>query len=558
MDYARIKKDFDKKKAKRSNFDRMYQTIGEYVAMNRQDFEGKPADGEFLTDRLFDATGAFAATNCASSLLGMLWPGAAANTFELIPYDDDDVDEEWFKLANRKTHAAFDDPKANLSESLEEYMNDQIMFGTSGIGSENGTDSLLYFSPYGVKEVYLICGKGGRIVGFYLFFEWTVERAVAEFGINKVSTKVADAHKRGLLDQTVKVLFCCKPREEKKATRGKFAMPIMGVYLDYTDCVAMKEEGYPELPIAIGRFRKLNYEEMGRSLAMNALPDIREANALREAIIIATEKVLEMPKGVLSDGELGGAFIDQSAGAVNVFNSTGTVGGGNPVFDIGSPPNIPWAEKRLEKLEQTIAQHFMLDRMLDFNNETQMTLGETQIRDQIRTASMGATFNRQIQVITQVIERGVRLLFTAGELGVIRGSDKERELLAKGIEPEYLPDGIAERVAAGKDIYKVRYKTKASMAFASEQYLGILEMFNIALKQAEVNPAATKRVDFDAGLKKIADIRGLGFMMKSDDTVKQETEAEQKQAMAAQMLQAGEQVAGMADKFAGAQQKAKA
>jgi len=54
MDYKKLAKDFDRVKAKRSNFDNMYQVIGEYVAMNRQDFNGQPSNGEFLVDRIFD------------------------------------------------------------------------------------------------------------------------------------------------------------------------------------------------------------------------------------------------------------------------------------------------------------------------------------------------------------------------------------------------------------------------------------------------------------------------------------------------------------------------
>jgi hypothetical protein len=562
MDYKRLKKDFDRRKAKRSNFDHMYQCIGEYIAMNRQDFQGQPSNGEFLVDRIFDATGAFAASNCASSLLGMLWPGASANTFELVEpeHDDegeDEADDKFYEHLNKVAYQSFDDPNANLAESLDEYMRDQIMFGTSGIGVEPGDESNLYFSPYGVKELYPICGKGGRIVGFELLFEWEVERVVAEYGLENCSDRVQKAHKGGKLDEKVQILFVVKPRSEKKAEKGKYAMPLMGVHLDYRDCHPMKEDGFYELPIAIGRFTKLAYEDMGRSLAMNAIPDIREANALREAIIIATEKVLEMPKGVLSDGDFGGGVIDQSAGAINVFNGSGNMGNTPPVFDIGSPPQIPWAEQRLEKLEQTIAQHFLIDRLLDFNNDVQMTLGETQIRDQMKTASMAALFNRQIKVFQKVIERGVALLLRSGKLGVTKGSDLEREALARGETPYYLPDSIAKRLSDGKDIYKVNYKTKAALAFSAEQYMAILEMFNIAASQAEIAPGISGRIDYDKGFKRLCEIRGVGFMLKSDEDMEAQQQAEAEQAQMQQMLQAGEQVANIADKAASAEQRLK-
>jgi hypothetical protein len=566
MDYKKLAKDFDRVKAKRSNFDSMYQVIGEYVAMTRQDFQGQPSNGEFLVDRIFDATGAFAATNAASSLLGMLWPGASANTFELAPPDNDDdekneANEKFYEKLNKVTYQAFDDPRANLAEALDEYMNDQMIFGTSGVGVELGEDSSLYFTPYGVKEIYPICGKGGRIVGFYLFFEWDVERTVAEYGLENCSERVKKAYAGGKLDDKVQVLFIVKPRMEKKAAKGKYAMPLMGVHMDYRDCHAMREDGYQELPVAIGRFRKLTYEDMGRSPAMNALPDVREANALREALIIATEKVLEMPKGVLSDGEFGGGYIDQSAGAVNVFNASGNLGTTAPVFDIGSPPNIPWAEKRLEKLEQSIAQHFMIDRLMDFNNDVQMTLGEARIRDQMKTASMVAMFNRQIQVIQKIIERGVALLFRAGKIGVVRGSEEalaaEARVKAEGLGEEviYVPDGIAKLLSDGKEIYRINYKTKAALAYSAEQYMAILEMFNIVAGQAQIAPDMMKRIDYQKALKKLCEVRGISFMLRGEDEMKAMMQAEQEAMQQQQMLAGAQQVAEIADTAASAEQR---
>lgn len=560
MDYKKLCRDFDRVKAKRSNFDNMYQVIGEYVAMNRQDFNGQPSNGEFLVDRIYDSTAAYAASTSASILLGMIWPGSAANTFELCePQHDDEseaeADDKFYEHINKVVYRAFDDPRANMAEALEEYMNDQIIFGTSGVGVEVGDESSLYFTPYGVKEIYPICGKGGRIVGFNLFFEWDVERVVAEYGLENCSDRVKKAHEGGKLDDKVQVLFVVKPRVEKKAEKGKFAMPLMGVHMDYRECHAMREDGYHELPVAIGRFRKLTYEDMGRSLAMNAVPDFREANALREALIIATEKALEMPKGVLSDGEFGGGYIDQSAGAVNVFNASGNLGTSAPVFDIGSPPNIPWAEKRLEKLEQSIAQHFMLNRLLDLNNDVQMTLGEAQILDQKTTASLASVLGRQIQVFQQMIQRGVALLLRSGKLGVTKGSDEEQAQIARGETPYYLPDNIAKRIADGKDVYKINYKTKAALAHSAEQYMAILEMFNIVGGQAQIAPDMMKRIDYQKSLEKLCEVRGISFMLRSEDDMKETVQAEQEQQKAAMMLASAEQVANIADKAASAEQR---
>ena len=35
---------------------------------------------------------------------------------------------------------------------------------------------------------------------------------------------------------------------------------------------------------------------------------------------------------------------------------------------------------RIEELKQSVSDHFMIDHLLDFNNETEMTLGEVNIQ----------------------------------------------------------------------------------------------------------------------------------------------------------------------------------
>jgi len=541
----------------------MYQVMGEYISQIKQNFETEPTQGDFLTDKIFDATGAFAAHNSASALLGMLWPGSAKQSIEITPPDDikdlsTELAEFYEKMTDR-TCRAMDDPKANLALSLDEYMLDQIIFGTAGVGGEEGYESKLLFKPYGVKELYVSEGKNGKVNKIYLNYEWTVERTVDEYGEGKVSQKVLEKYKNGKFGDKVKILHVIRPRKEKKAAKGKLAMAYESVHMELPNCHVMREDGFHELPIHVGRFRKLNYEKYGRSPAMNALPDIREANALREAVIIATEKNLDPPMGVLDDGMLGGGYIDTSAGAVNVFNATGNIGGNSPVFPLVTVGSIPDALARLEELKQTIAQHFHIDRLLDFNNESQMTFGEAQIRDSIRTASLSSLFSRQIaEVLTPLIERSVNVLWRMGEFGVLPESEEEKEAISLGKTPEYIPEELGERLKNGKDIYQITYKTKAANASRAEEYVAIVEILTFAMQAMQVDPSIANRVDLHEGLKNIGQIRGLPVgILRQDDEVQAMNQQQQQQMQAQQMLAAGQQVAGISKDAAQAEKLSK-
>lgn len=550
MEFQHVKADFESLRNDRKNWDEMYQVVGEYVSQIKQNFQECPQPGEFLVGDIFDSTGPFAAHTSASALLGMLWPGSAKMSIEIIPPDDmEDIDtelNEFYERMTARATSAMDDPRANLALAFDEYMLDQIIFGTSGVGVEAGDESLLLYKPYGVKEAYIDEGKNGRVARYFLFYEWTVRRAVDEYGIDNVSEKIREKYMSNKFQDRVKILvYVCK-RGEKKARAGKLAMEYAAYHYDYDGGFLLREDGFHEMPAAFGRFKKLNYERYGRSPAMNALPDIREANVLREACIMATEKALDMPKGVFSDGVLGGGVIDQSPHAINVFNATGANSSGNPIFDIGSPPDIRAALSRLEELRQSISQHFFIDRLLDFNNSTQMTFGEAQIRENRASMTMSSLFNRQIaEVWNPIIERSINILWRLGTFGVLENSDEERDVIARGKEPEYFPEEIVRRLQDGEEIYQIVYKTQAANAARANEYIGILDVIGVAAQMMNIDPSVSNRLNLHEGIKEIAKIRGTpAGLVRQDDEV-DEIEAAQAQAQnQQQMIQAAPQIAG--------------
>ena len=555
-----IKAEYDRKLAARDNWHQIWQILGEYVSQVKQNYEITPQNGEFLQDDVYDSTGTFAANNCASALLGMLWPASAAQNIELSPPDDMDTDStavaEFYERMTKRLTTAMDSPSSNLSIALDEYMLDQVIIGTSGIGVEFDEDGQPYYTPYGVKEMVYATGRRGKVTDIYLAFEWEAQRVVDTYGEESVSKEVRDAVKEGGYKK-IKIIHAIRERKEKKAEEGSLAMPYESIHIEYASEHPLKETGFHEMPISVGRFRKLNYEDYGRSPAMNALPDIREANALKEAVILATEKNLDPPMGVVSDGVLGGGDIDTSAGSYTVFDASGSVGGKNPIFPLQTVGSLADAMARLEDLKDSISQHFYIDRLLDLNNDQQMTFGEAQIRDQLRTSSLSSLLSRQIaEVITPVIERTVAGMWRAGAFGVLAGSEEEAEAIARGEEPEHFPDEVAERLNGGKDIYTIRYKTKAATAARAQEYMSILDLMNIGAQFIQLDSGLRHRIDFHEGIKVLASIRGTPTaLIRQDDEVEQLAQQDRQQQEAAQALEAGGQLAQIGKTVAEAEAK---
>jgi len=558
MTVLALKQEFKDLKDDRQIWDNMYQIIGEYVSQVKQNFTSEPSPGQFMIGEIFDSTATFAAQNSASALLGALWPGTARRSIEITPPDDLPMTTElaeFYSKMTQRTVAAMDDPHANLMLTLDEYMLDQLIFGTSGIGVEKGDKSKLIYKPYGVKEVYFDEGKNGIVDRIFILYEWRCNRVVAEYGIENVSEKTREKYNAGK-NAKVKILHAIRPRMEKKAAAGQLAMAFESIHIEFDSDHILLETGFHELPIRIGRFRKLTYEKQGRCPSMTAMPDIREANSLREAIIRATEKMLDPPLGILNDGMLGGSTIDTSSGAINVFNAGNNIGGQPPVFPLVTIGSMEPALRRLEDLKQVIAQHFFLDRLLDFNNQTAMTLGEVQIRDQIRNGSLSALYSRQLaEVLTPTFERSVSVLWRSGEYGVIAGSEEEAEVIASGREPEYIPEALLGRLQRGEDIYKISYKTKAASAQRSEEYLATIELLNQYRTDMQISLAIKNRINIHEAYKQLGIIRGIAVgIIREDDAVEALDQQDAEAAQMQQMLAAGVQAASMAKDTAAAGQ----
>ncbi len=542
-DIKRIKKRNFKMQEEVSNWNNIWQVVGEFITQTKQNFEGTVQPGEFLNEDIFDSTATFASGNSASALLGMLWPSTAKKAIKIDPPDD--LDEptaeelDWYEESTKRLVRAMDDPRANLILALDEYMLDQVNFGTSGVGVFFEDDRLLYRS-FSVKEMRIDEGKNARVDVTYLNFEWTIKRVVDTYGIENVSEKTRKKFEDGNFFEKIKILIAYEPSDE--------GMAFKSTHMELDAETLLKEGGFEEFPINVTRFRKLGYEKYGRSPGMNALPDIRELNVLKEAVIVATEKLLDPPLGMLSDGMLGGGIVDTSSGALNVFDSQGNIGNTPPVFEISTVGDLSVALARIEALEQSIAQHFFIDRLLDFNNQTQMTATETIARSQIRNSSLASLISRQItEMFTPLVERSFNIMLRRDEFGFFAGTiEAQIEETFEG-EVDLIPERIAERLLKGEEAYQVRYTTPADRITNAEELDGMIQLIQLNQALAQTNPEATMFLDIAAIQENGKRLFGAPVdIIKHVDEVAELMRQQEEQIAQQQQLNQAEQAAGIA------------
>lgn len=493
-----------------------WQILSEFVMGRKLDFTVSTLPGDFLVDDIYDSTAPRANELMASSLIGALWPNGAKSFKLRAPRDltDSDENKNYYDRATTNLTEMMDSPKAGLAVALDEYMLDQGCFGTSGVGllegslEEDGTP--IIFRAWNVREMAVDEGRNGRITTIYREFEWTINRAIEEYGYTNLSEKSRKAFDDGKGEDKIKILHVIEPNRSRiKGNKGTAGMPYVSVHIELGTKHIIRDKGFWTLPVFVTRFSKRTSEVYGRSPAMKCLPDILQINTVKESVMVAREKQLDPPLGVNDDGRLGNTKINTSAGAINVFKTTGRISNDAPVYPLYTVGQTQGAEKDIAELKEDIANAFFIDRLLDFNNESEMTAYEASLRNDMRAQTLRGLFSRQIaELFTPMIELSFQMAFDAGIVGVTRGSPEEAELLLQGLEPLYIPDDVLKRMRANKQVFEIEYFTPAMRMMMSEEVEAVLRLWQFIVQNAQVAPDMVDGIDATESVRIVAD--GLG------------------------------------------------
>jgi hypothetical protein len=543
----------------------MYQSLAEMFYTIKADFTRAGNVAEFLQDNIFDNTPQFAAAVFASVCVSMLWPDAA-RTFNIVPkpfLKGLAGVEAYFRAMSAQMHQSMDNPEAGLTLALGEYFLDFGVFGMSGLATlegpdEDDADMPIVFENWDVKTMYVDENSRGYIDRLFIEDEKTVRQVYEEYVENakpgdKVSARVETLYNAGKYDEKVIVVKVIEPKTPVKGKKGILGMKWATCHLDMTNRVIMREGGFEELPVAVGRMFKRKNETQGRSCGMIALPAAINLNSLRQDLIEASEKNLKPPLMVLDDGRLGGAVIDTSADGMTVINTAGRPFGEKPVQTLFTVGEMQSSKDEKENLVQEIMQAFFLDRLLDLNNKTMMTAYETSVRNRLRGEATGSLFSRQImEMLIPTIKRSYNVHYRKGYFGDFpdtnregAGSVQRRKWMAlTGKDTMEVPDVIRKARAAGLEIFDIEFISPAQRFMQAEKLQGIMTTLDTLIAVAQVRPDILDNVDLDEEARMIYKFSGhpVGSLRTVEDLKKLRASlADQQRAGAA--LEAGKAAA---------------
>jgi len=549
-------------KTEKAPWDIHYQAIAETFLTRKQDFTHAISPGEFLQDDIFDNTGQVALYTMAAAVLAMMWPDAA-RSMRLKPVRrlrELPGVERYFDFVNDEMYAAMDNPDAGLSLALMEYFIDQAAFGICGVAAiESEPDEMslpIYYDTWGVKSMYCTENAYGAVDRIFYVETLTVRQLVGKYNRpdDIISPKVLEAWKApntARRDEKIEVLTVLEPKTPERDKNGFIRPGVAGMsartcHIDLTNRIEMREGGVQDMFVFVGRFYKTVGEVQGRSPAMSALPFARSLNVLEESTLVAAEKQLDPPLAMQDCTVLGGGSVDTSAHALNIVETDGRVGSGRliePLFTVGE---FQFADKKLEQLKQAVMQSFLLDRLMDLGNSTQMTAFEVSVRNKMRGDALGSIFSRQEkEIFTPLITRTFNVLYRRGMLGVVDVGvgGKLRRLWKNitGIEEVVVPPAVAAAAAASLEVFEIEYISPAKRFMQAEKLQGMMTVLE-AMPNLSLLPGAIDNIDVDAFTRNLVQYTGT-----PRDVLRLKDDVAKVRAAAAQMQRAATLVAGMKD-----------
>ncbi len=549
---------YDKMRRDKQQWLTMWSMVAEYVHSRKYPFiqvagTSMGVTAPWLLDQVFDKTAGQANRLMASSLIGALWPNGA-KTFELaLPTSKENTEadtlevREYFEWATKTMVEKMDHPRAGLLTSLEEYMTDQGAFGTSGMSvseNENDWEVPVQYNSVDVKRIAIDEGENGFVDTVYNEIELTIRQAVMRYGLENLAPKTRERFENGDGDEKIFILHAIEPRMDVGPYAfGAKALPIASIHIEIEHKYIIKESGYEEMRVFVTRFWKDINQKYGTSPGIEAMADILEINAMREAAEVAIEKSLDPPIMVLDDGALGGGVLDTSAGAVTVRTVSGRLGNQKPVEPLYEVGELNATYARITELKEDIKNTFFVDRLLDLNNEQRMTAYETSIRDGLRGQSLGTIYSRQLaELFTPLISATFNILFNRGILGVVEGSSLDKELMKKGVTPRYIPQAVADMITNGEDPYQIRFISPAARIMQNEEMLGIQKVSEFILSMAPMTPKILDLYDEDFAARRIQELSGAPVgLLRSIEEVRRKRAKDEMMQQAAMQLEAQRQ-----------------
>ena len=400
-----------KLKAKRQNWDNLWQDLSDYFCPGRITAIRREEPGARKTQKIYDNTGADAAQKLAAGLYSRTVNPASKWFYITLEEPDEDLEKNtkvatWFDIARDRAQSTIN--KRGTGALYQAYCDLTSLCNAVIFTNEDAVNGVS-FRTFPIDTVDIAEDYRGVVDTVYRKFDMTLRQIEQEFP-GKLpydkKQKMEDDH-----DAIAEVLHVVGPREKYDPDKiDNLNMPIESIYILCEDEIVLQESGYPEMPYAVARLEVLAGELYGRGPATIALPEVKSLNEMAKLQLDGSNMRLRPPLDVPVNAYINP--IELIPGYKNLNQDEG----GRRVTALNVSGDLQYTAKDIELQQNKVKEIFYNDQLY-LRTNAEMTATEVQKRSEILMQLMGPWQARlELELFEPLINRILGILIRSGEI----------------------------------------------------------------------------------------------------------------------------------------------
>lgn len=371
-----------------------WNEIGKFIGITSA-FSVNPAaatsDAKTFTESIdvdqgvFDPTAVLACRQVSQYLLSLMF--GQRQSFQLVAKKPEYA--KLLEMASDRANDMLSDERGFFYQNMLSLLrNSTVPFGNGGM-TVDVMDDYLRFNDAPLEDTMIYSGGNGVdfLIHSKLYTPWEFVETFEDYA--PIPEDIKSRYETGEWQRNIEVVHIIYPNSKRqKGVKGSAGVEYKGVYFLNSDRNDWRvDEDYNIKQFVYFQDVKMKGELYARSDATSVINSIKTLNDTVGIAMLNAEQLGNPPK-VLNADALADEQINVSPGATLL--ASGEMGlAGSPVLQtmqVGNSASI--IQFLAPYLKDSITQFFGVDKMLDFNNKSNMTLGETLQRAVIRNQTL--------------------------------------------------------------------------------------------------------------------------------------------------------------------------
>lgn len=401
-----------------------------WLVTPNQSSRGSPINGAII-----DSTGTIAARVLASGMMsGITSPTRPWFKLRIAGYGADEINPVniWLASCERRMMHVFQE--SNFYNAIAVVYMDLAVFGTAPMIIYEDFENIIQCYNPCAGEYYIWNNYRLQAGGLAREMTMTCRQMVGQFGLENCPQEVRLCYERkgASLAQEFSIIHFIKPND------GQVAKHFTWYECYFTpgvrapgDAEFLSERGFHEVPFICPRWETSGNDAYGRSVAMDALGDIKQLQQETKRKGQAIDKLANPP--MVADVELKNKPASTLPGGVTFVAKTNGAGF-KPAYENFRPP-VQELMSDIQQIQQRIKDTFFNDLFLMISNlDTVRTATEIDARREEKLVMLGPVLERfQTEGLDPVVDRVFNIMQRQGLF-----EDAPPEIAHAPIEIEYV------------------------------------------------------------------------------------------------------------------------